>query len=185
LKRDKINYSRKEYEKKRKRGALDSSRTIVTPESAALAGLPPNDEKGATNGSALVVVTPESLLASSLPQDDDAGPPRKPQTTVKSSQAEYDIYQKVCAEAARGFQDALDEVAKMGMCRMRKTLLDQTIQDAKTRHNVEHFEIPLATIRKRRISSRKTLLRHTAALFLNLEGVRRGWQIVSKDDAKD
>jgi hypothetical protein len=59
-------------------------------------------------GSALVVITPESLMASSLPPDENTGPPRKRQkggrpkgTTVKSSQAEYDIYQKVCAEAAR------------------------------------------------------------------------------------
>ena len=162
LNRDKINYYRKEYEKKRKRGALHGGSDIVTPESSALAGLPQNDERGATNGSALVVVTPESLLASSLPQDDDAGPPRKRQkggrpkgTTVKSSQAEYDIYQKVCAEAARDFQNALDEVAKTGKCRMKKGLLDQIIQDVKTRHNVEHFEIPLATIRKR--ISRKNL----------------------------
>ena len=135
LNRDKINYYRKEYEKKRERGALHGGSDIVTP---------------------------ESLLASSLRQDDDAGPPRKRQkggrpkgTTVKSSQAEYDIYQKVCAEAARDFQNALDEVAKTGKCRMKKGLLDQIIQDVKTRHNVEHFEIPLATIRKR--ISRKNL----------------------------
>ena len=156
LNRDKINYYRKEYEKKRKRGALHGGSDIVTPESSALAGLPQNDERGATNGSALVVVTPESLMASSLPQDDDTGPPRKRQkggrpkgTTVKSSQAEYDIYQKVCAEAARDFQNALDEVAKTGKCRTKKGLLDQIIQDVKKRHNVEHFEIPPATVRKR------------------------------------
>jgi hypothetical protein len=95
-------------------------------------------------------------MASSLPPDENTGPPRKRQkggrpkgTTVKSSQAEYDIYQKVCAEAARDFQNALDEVAKTGKCRTKKGLLDQIIQDVKKRHNVEHFEIPPATVRKR------------------------------------
>jgi hypothetical protein len=75
--RDKINYYRKEYEKKCKRGALHDSSDFITPESLALAGLPQNDERGATYGSALVVITPESLLASSLPQDDDTGQTRK------------------------------------------------------------------------------------------------------------
>jgi hypothetical protein len=80
LNRDKINYYRKEYEKKHKRGTLNGGTSdIVTSESSALAGLPQNDERSSTNVSALVVITPESLLASSLPQDDDAGPPRKRQ----------------------------------------------------------------------------------------------------------
>jgi hypothetical protein len=65
LTRDQINhYYKKEYKKERKSG----------PESA-LASLPQNDERGTTNGSALVVA-PESPLAISL-QQNDASPPRK------------------------------------------------------------------------------------------------------------
>jgi hypothetical protein len=65
LTRDQINhYYKKEYKKEYKSG----------PESV-LASLPQNDERGTTNGSALVV-TPESPLAISL-QQNDASPPRK------------------------------------------------------------------------------------------------------------
>jgi hypothetical protein len=115
--------------------------------------LPQNDKRGTTNGSALVV-TPESLLAISL-QQNDASAPRKRQkggrqkgTTVKSSQAEHNIYQKACAEAAQDFQNALDEFAKMRKCHMKKGLLDQIIQDAKKRNHVTHLEILKATMRK-------------------------------------
>jgi hypothetical protein len=67
LTRDQINhYFKKEYKKEHKSG----------PE-LALASLPQNDERGTTNGSALVVA-PESPLAISL-QQNDASPPRKRQ----------------------------------------------------------------------------------------------------------
>lgn len=87
------------------------------------------------NGSALVVVTTEPHLASSLTQD-EGSPPTKRQkggrpkgTTLKSSEAELNLYKKACDEAARDFQNAVDEVAKSGKCRMKKGLLDQIIQD--------------------------------------------------------
>jgi len=69
LTRDQINHYYKK-EKERKSG----------PESA-LASLPQNDERGTTNGSALVV-TPELPLAISL-QQNDASPPRKGQEAEK------------------------------------------------------------------------------------------------------
>jgi hypothetical protein len=62
---DQINhYYKKEYKKEHESGPK-----------LALASLPQNDERGTTNGSALVVA-PESLLAISL-QQNDASPPRK------------------------------------------------------------------------------------------------------------
>jgi hypothetical protein len=157
LTRDKIkHYYKKEYKNERKRDAPGNGSDLVTPpESSALGSLPQNDRRGATNGSALVVVTTEPHLASSLTQDEESPPTKRQKggrpkgTTLKSSEAELNLYKKACDEAARDFQNAVDEVAKSGKCRMKKGLLDQIIQDTKKRNKLEHLEISKMMIRTR------------------------------------
>jgi uncharacterized NAD(P)/FAD-binding protein YdhS len=111
--------------------------------------LPQNDGQGATNGSALVISPPTKRRKGGHPKG----------TTLKSSEAELNLYKKACNEAARDFQNAVDEVAKSGKCRMKNGLLDQIIQDSKKRNKLEHLEISKKMIR-RRISRKCNGTRH-------------------------
>lgn len=93
-------------------------------------------------------------MSNNLPQD-DADPPKNRQkggrpkgSTLKSSQAEQENYQKACAEAARDFQN-LSTNKRVGERRLKKGTLIQVIEDAKKRHNVEHLKIPKETIKSR------------------------------------
>jgi hypothetical protein len=85
-----------------------------------LASLPQNDgERGATNDSSYVVA-PESPLASSLPRKRrKGGRPQRGGLQAKVLKLSSIFIkkqkikkQKACAEAARDFQNAVDEVTK-------------------------------------------------------------------------
>jgi hypothetical protein len=80
-----------------------------------LTSLPQNDdERGATNDSSLVVV-PESQLASSLPRKrQKGGRPQRGglQAKVLKLSSIFIKKHKACAEAARDFQNAVDEFTK-------------------------------------------------------------------------
>jgi DNA replication initiation complex subunit (GINS family) len=107
LTRDQINH----YKKKHKRSATTGSDlTLGLDAHAAEASLSP------------------TTVSNNLPED-DADPPNKRQkggrpkgTTMKSLQAELENYQKASAEAARDYQNALDDVAKEAVHRRCATI---------------------------------------------------------------